>query len=255
MREDREDGVADLVAPDDLARAQALGDGGADVVGGDDLEHGGAHVAGDRRHGGEAEGEGGHDRGGEGLVAGDRQDRPLHREEVLQQAADDEARDRDADQHEDDGQIVEALAAVEGGDDAEPEAEDDGQRHRAEAEVERDREGGADDVVDPAAALGERIAEVALGEVRHVDEVLLEERLIEAVVGVQARPDLGGDARAGEGVAGDEPHQEEGDRRQNEDRDERDHQATEDVSEHAGLSGGRRRGAAAGRGYHFSMSA
>ena len=195
-----------LVAPDDLAPAQALGDGGADVVGGDHLEHGGAHVAGDRRHGGEAEGEGGHEGGGEALVAGDREDRPLHREEVLQQAADDEARDRDADEDEDDGEVVEALAAVERREDAEPEAEDDGERHGAEAEVERDREGGPDDVVDPAAALGERVAEVALGEVRHVDQVLLDQRLIEAVVGVQARPDLGGDARAGEGVAGDEAH-------------------------------------------------
>ena len=93
----------------------------------------------------------------------------------------------------------------------------------------------------------ERIAEIALSEVRHVDQVLLDQRLIEAVMRAQPRPDLGGDPRAGEGVAGDQAQQEEGDRREDEDRDERDQQAAEDVaSMRRALRAARRARAAAG---------
>ena len=78
---------------------------------------------------------------------------------VLQQPRKDEARHRDPDEDQDDGQVVERLAAVEGCDHAEEESEDDGEDHRPDAEVERDRKGVANDVVDVMAALGERIAE------------------------------------------------------------------------------------------------
>ena len=72
----------------------------------------------------------------DGLVARHRKHLQIHAKPVLQHAGKHEARHRHPDDHENHGQVVERLAAVQRGDDPEEKAEDDGDGHRPNAEVE-----------------------------------------------------------------------------------------------------------------------
>ena len=71
--DDRQDGVAQLMVGEDARGRQALGLGGADEVRIDDLQHGGAHQAGEVGHGAKAQHQGGRQHVRHGAPAGHRQ--------------------------------------------------------------------------------------------------------------------------------------------------------------------------------------
>src|SRR5207244_10940258 len=125
----------------------------------------------------------------------------------LENASDNNNRYRHAYDNQGYRQIVECLDAIEGCDDPEKEPEDDRDHHRPDTEIERYRKGLRDDRVDPTPSAHQRITEVAAQQVRDVDDILLDQRLIESVMLAQPLLDLLGQSRCRQRIAGDEPEE------------------------------------------------
>ena len=110
------------------------------------------------------------------------QDLELDGEDVLHRQAEDEDRDRDPEQRDDRDRAVGPALGMPGGQPPERDPEPDGEQERPEGQLDRRREAqrellGDGPVVDDA------LAEIALGELAEVQEVLLVERLVEPELG------------------------------------------------------------------------
>ena len=176
---------------------QTLGLGGPQIVGIDDLQHGAAHQAGKVGHGPEAQ----HQRRDQHVrdrapARHRQQGKPedvvqLHKRQ-LPQGGEHETWHRNAKNDEEHDQDVGQFVAIERGQrapqDAAERCKDDGQ----DSERCRDREVLPDDVVHLPVLLGERNPEVTSGQVSQVDDVLLGQRLIQPVLGLEILADFRG---------------------------------------------------------------
>ena len=158
-------------------------------------------------------------------------------EDQLEQVGQHEDRDDHPGQRGADREGVEPAAGALGGPVAERDAHHDGEDQRRDGQLEGGRE-ALDERLQHGLAGARRAAEVALQQLRGVDQVLLEQRLVEAVLGVHRGDRLRGgllaEQRPGR-VAGQGPDPDE--QQHDEPEQHRDHQqdAPDDESEHAGL--------------------
>jgi hypothetical protein len=173
-----------------------------------DLEHRRAHQPGQVGHGAEPEHQRRHQHVPHRAPAGHRQQRAaeqvvhVHQRE-LAEGGEHEARHRDTENHQEHDDHVRQAVAVQGGERAPQHAAQRGEDDGEDAEGGRDREVLADDVVHLAVLLGERDAEVAAQQVAHVDQVLLAQGLVQAVLGLEVGADVGSHRRSE--VPGDRP--------------------------------------------------
>ena len=99
-----------------------------------------------------------------------------------------------------------------GGDDAGQSADADGHQQGVEAQLRRDRQARGNQFVDAAPGIFEGGTQFAPGQVAQVGGVLLQQRQVQPVLGLQRGLDLGNDRLfAVEGAAGRHAHQEKGD--------------------------------------------
>ena len=212
----RDQRVAQHVQPDDAAAAQSLRSRGADVVLLERLEHRAAHDPGEQRHRRVAERDRRQDPGlPAGLdpvrrEAGDVS--PFDREEVDEQGADQEVRDRVAQVDEHHRHVVDDRVLLQRRDHAERDPDDHGPEHRQAPELERHGEVLLDHVVHVPVALDERRAEVERDDALDVPEVLEVPGLVEVVLALEVALDRRrhGPVRGLERVALDLPHHREG---------------------------------------------
>jgi hypothetical protein len=228
---DRHHGVAQRMSELDAPLRDAARPRETDVVGAHGLEHLGANQPHDQRQLEEAERQHRqHQRLAPGLgqkpsrppadaddvAASERRQPPqLDREHVDQADADQEGRQRYADQRENHHRVGHQPAPVDGGIDAEGDADDEGEQRRQHRELDRRRQ-ALGQKVGHGARLAVRDAEVAPGRMGEESRELDRERIVQAepfgeldAVGIgrllagQARDRIADEAKHGEG---DEPH-------------------------------------------------
>ena len=229
---------------DDAAPPQALGAGGADVVGAQVLGHRGT---GQPQRGGQrqrAEHEAGEQQRVEGGLrsGGGREDRPAYAEEVLRQRGQHDGGDAEHQQCEYERGVVEHAGAPDRGDDARGDPEDHGHGHRDHGQLQGDRPGGGEDVADLPP--GQRLPEVTPDQAAEVVEVAVEEAAdtcrVQVVLLGQVGPLRGGHRPLpGEGldrVALPGEHQRVDDQRGPEEGEDHLEQSPQDEAEHAGKS-------------------
>ena len=245
-RHHRDEPVAERVAHDDGLLGQALGAGGAHVVGAQHLDHRVARLAHEHRGQPGAEHERRHEHAleiadgilGERHEAGGGQPAEAHGDEQDQHDPEPEVGDRHAAQRHPAGQHVPGGVAADGRHD--PGRNGDGQRdqQRQQRQLDRDRQLGGDHPRHRRAG-ADRLAEVAgrgqaepaqvLHRQRSVESVLLADLLDPGGVGVGAGQHPGR-------IAGDHPHAGEDDQADEEQRDRRDERPADEELDHAGAT-------------------
>ena len=209
MVDDRQERVPQHVLPVDDARRHPLRAGGADVVLVLDVERGRARDAGDDRERDRAERDRRQDQvpdrvpeggwiavdervedvevrrvrpvGGDRLAADARQPAELDRERPLEHQAEEEDRDRDAEQRDHQARVVEPGAVALGRHEAERDPERDREHHRRDRELDRRRE-AVRELVGDGSRRDDAVAEVAVGGLLQVVPVLQPDRLVEPVL-------------------------------------------------------------------------
>ena len=155
-------------------------------------------------------------------------------ESVLEQQAEEEDRDADADQRGHGGEVVEQRVLALGGRHAQRNADADGESHSRNGQFDRRREAGYEARRDRD-LIGRGNAQVTVQESRHVVEVLLVERSVEPET-LTAAGEVGRRRMFAEdgatGVAGQQVQEDDQEQRQpDQDRDQK-QQAADDVLEH-----------------------
>lgn len=167
----------------------ALGARGAHIVEGDVGRNLRTAQTDDVRHRYRAKHHGRHQQIKESWIrsGGDRQQMPLHTEEVLAEEAGDEGRHGDEQQGEDQDDGIAPLALLQAGDHTEDHAENRFEHEGHQGELDGHGEGAADHVDDKLS--GEGLAEVEGQRVLQEQQILDDERLVQIVFGT----DLGRD--------------------------------------------------------------
>src|SRR5579875_477010 len=233
---DADQRVADDVLEEHGPAGDALGPGRAHVVGLEALEHARAHQPGHRR-----EPEGTEDEGGQQVAdrpapadAGDREDPRLDPEEELGDIRHHEGRDRHQEHRRGEGGVVAHPALAQGGHHPDAEAEDDLDQPAHDGQLEGHRPPGPHQAPDAVAV--EVGAEIAVDQPGQVAPVLVEEGLVEVVMGLERVDgrlrELLVAGQAPDGLAGQDEHGQVQDQRHpDEDEDQLD-EAADHVARH-----------------------
>ena len=144
--------------------------------------------------------------------------------------------DRHAEDGDEDHQVIRPLAALDAGEDAEAYAQHQADRAGRKAQRAGDGKARGDHVVDRAVLVLKGDAEVSVQQVVHVGEVLLDLRLVQAVLGLHVRADFRQDHLfVGKRIARDGLHQDERRRQDDPQRQDGDQQTLDDVFDHGNL--------------------
>ena len=163
----------------------------------------------------------------------------------MPQGGEHEAGHGDAQNHQQHDGHVRQPVAVQGGQRPPEHPAEAGEGDGQNAQGGGHREVLADDVVHPSVLLGVGDAEVPLKQVAHVDAVLRQQGLVQAVLGLQVGADaLRHGLVVGQGVAGHAVHAEEGGRGDEEDREDPLRQAFQGVAQHPSEASAQTDGAA-----------
>ena len=192
-------GVAEGVVIDDLALAQALGPGGADIVGVEHFQHVGAGVAHQRAHGDDDQGDDGqHQMVGDvpelapavhqGVVAADHaghvEPAQLHREHQLQDGGEKEGGQGDAHQGAGGDRVVGAGVLLGGGHDAQGDGNDQ-LEHQGDGPHDEGDGDHLHKLVNHRDGPAPAVAEVAGEHVLHLDKIAGDDVQVQTILGVE----------------------------------------------------------------------
>ena len=226
-----DDGVADLVAPNDPGRGEALGLRGLDVILRNDLQHQRAHIAGFPGDGTDGQGQCGQDGIGKALPLGHREPPQPGGKYILQQRGQNKHWHRHAQHGEAHQSIVQGTAPLPGSNDAEKDPNGEAEQIGLQPQLRRHRESLGNDVVDRLAHIFQRVAEITPDQVGQKGQILLQGRAVQPVVGHHIVPHLlAHQLRGTEGGPRQGMKQEEATCGNEPDGDERDHQPLENIS-------------------------
>src|SRR5207249_4923185 len=248
-RHDDDQPVLEDVAPEDETGPQPLRARGAHVVGAQHVEHRGARHTHRRRREREAERDRGEDlelQIAERIVdeidvpTGVREPAQVEREEDDDQRPEPEARQGQADEAADARSDVDARARADRRQQSERYAEGDRDERGGRGELERRGE-ALGDLDEDGTSGADRVPSVTVEERAEPIPVLDEERLVEAEVRTQARELLGRERRRRaesrrDGVAGDEPDEQEREERDADEGRDRAEQSLREITTHASRS-------------------